>query len=442
MQSLVHQDSKAVPTAGATTCGWTASNGDQWDDAAIEIKSSGTGTTSTAPGSPTGLTATVASTSQINLSWTVPSNNGGSTITGYKIERSTDGVWSTVVNNTGSTSTTSSDSGLSQNSTYTYRVSAINPVGSSTPSNTASATTNQPSLILTKSGLLISDSLTNETQTQQQLQTTSKYWIYGGDAIAEKAPYTFWRNTQGLYTGVKAPSNATWAGIYAVSRNTPSMLYHSVITTPVQTIPENNVYYNNGMYVQTNGSRNVNYVTCTSNIDSFGTVWAVFWATGNPYGATNFTRLWYDPSPNQPLTRDCTIITNGNNYLKVYMDGVKVVDSNNMNLQMPSPFNVFLEPQSSYDGQLLNGTFTDYYATTSENVTINNLPNNAARVDIVNSSDNVLATSQVANKTASLTVGQYDFPLLGTIKVYDSSNALITSKSSSIYGGDVYSVNQ
>ncbi|MGI0094713.1 MAG: fibronectin type III domain-containing protein [Nitrosotalea sp.] len=539
--------SAAQATAGSVSCNWTASgSGDSWDDAAIEIKSSGTGTTPTAPGSPTGLTASAISTSQINLSWTAPSNNGGSAITGYKIERSTDSgttwstlvansaststtysdtglaasttytyrvsainsvgtgspsntasattqsaqatvpqpptsltatsistsqinlswtapsnnggsaitgykierstdsgtTWSTVQSNTGSTSTTYSDTGLSPSTTYTYRVSAINSVGISVPSNTTSATTNQPSLILVKSGLLISDSLTNETQTQQQLQTSSKYWIYGGDAFAEKASYAFWRNTQGLHIGVKAPSNATWAGVYAVSRNTPSVLYHSVVTTPVQTIPENNVYYNNGMYVQTNGSNNVNYVTCTSNISSFGTVWAVFWATGNPFGATNFTRLWYDPSPNKPLTRDCTIITNGNNYLKVYIDGVKVVDSNSMNLQMPSPFNVFLEPQSSYAGQLLNGTFTDYYTTTSENVTMTNLPNNAARVDIVDSSNNVLTTTQVVNKIASLNVGQYHFPLSGTIKVYDSNNVLITSKSSSIYGGDVYSVNQ
>jgi hypothetical protein len=277
--------------------------------------------------------------------------------------------------------------------------------------------------------------------TQQQLQTIPGYWRYGGDAIAAKAPYTFWKDVQGLYTGVQAPSNATWAGIYALTRNTPGMLYHSVVATPVQTIPAHNVYYNNGMYVQTNGTNNVNYVTCASNVSSFGTVWAVFWATGNPYGATNFTRLWYDPNPDQPLTRDCTIITNGNNYLKVYLDGVKVVDRTDMNLQMPPPFNVFLEPQSSYAGQMLNGTFTDYYASAGENVTVNGIPQNAARVDIVDSSGNVLATSPIANQVASLDVGQYHFPLSGTIKVYDSNNVLIASSSSNIYGGDVYSVN-
>ncbi|HEX5457828.1 MAG TPA: fibronectin type III domain-containing protein [Candidatus Nitrosotalea sp.] len=99
--------------------------------------------TFSSPSPPTGLTATSTSSSQINLSWTAPSSNGGSQITGYKIERSTDGgtTWNTIVTNTGSIGTTYSDTGLSSNTTYTYRVSAINSVGASNPSNTASATT-------------------------------------------------------------------------------------------------------------------------------------------------------------------------------------------------------------------------------------------------------------------------------------------------------------
>ena len=93
--------------------------------------------------SPTELTATVVSSSEINLSWTIPSNNGGSPITGYKLERSTkaSSIWSTISANTGNTTTTYSDTGLVPNTTYAYRVSAINSVGTSLPSNSASATT-------------------------------------------------------------------------------------------------------------------------------------------------------------------------------------------------------------------------------------------------------------------------------------------------------------
>ncbi len=103
-----------------------------------------TGSSSTsAPSSPTGLSATAVSTSEINLSWNAPSNNGGTAITGYEVDRSSDGgsTWSTVVPNSGSTSTAYADNGLSAGTQYAYRVSAINSVGTGTPSAMSSATT-------------------------------------------------------------------------------------------------------------------------------------------------------------------------------------------------------------------------------------------------------------------------------------------------------------
>jgi len=96
----------------------------------------------TIPQQPTNLVAT-AKLLKINLSWNAPGDNGGSTITGYVVERSTDNgsTWSTLVASTGNNGTTYSDANISPLKTYTYRVSAINDVGTSDPSNTASATT-------------------------------------------------------------------------------------------------------------------------------------------------------------------------------------------------------------------------------------------------------------------------------------------------------------
>jgi len=45
------------------------------------------GSGQTAPGAPTGLGATAISVSRIDLAWTAPANNGGSAITGYRIDR-------------------------------------------------------------------------------------------------------------------------------------------------------------------------------------------------------------------------------------------------------------------------------------------------------------------------------------------------------------------
>jgi subtilase family serine protease len=102
--------------------------------------------TSSSP--PTGLTATAVSSSQINLSWTAPSSNGGSPITGYKIEQESPiggGFPVTpLVTNTGTISTKYSDTGLKTGTQYNYKVSAINLVGTSTPSGSAHDTTFVP----------------------------------------------------------------------------------------------------------------------------------------------------------------------------------------------------------------------------------------------------------------------------------------------------------
>ena len=104
----------------------------------------GTGQTlTTVPGAPTGLTATASGTTAINLSWSAPASTGGSAITGYKIESSSDGgsSWTDLVANTGNANTTYAHTGLTAGDTRHYRVSAINANGTGTASNVDSATT-------------------------------------------------------------------------------------------------------------------------------------------------------------------------------------------------------------------------------------------------------------------------------------------------------------
>lgn len=107
----------------------------------------------TSPNPPYNLTASLSSSTQINLSWNAPTIDGGSPVTGYKINRSSDGgsTWTTVVKNTGSTATSYTDSGLTPDTKYMYHVFAINSIGTSARSNTASATT--PLLGLTLNGI-------------------------------------------------------------------------------------------------------------------------------------------------------------------------------------------------------------------------------------------------------------------------------------------------
>lgn len=109
---------------------------------------------SSVPSAPTSLSATTISSSQIDLSWTAPASNGGSPITGYKIERESQegGGYLSLVDNTGSTSTSYSDTGVEAGVQYNYRVSAINAVGMSSPSNEAGLTMERSTVFATLDG--------------------------------------------------------------------------------------------------------------------------------------------------------------------------------------------------------------------------------------------------------------------------------------------------
>ena len=99
----------------------------------------------TSPTAPRGLNATAVGNTRINLSWNAPASDGGSPITGYKIEVSSNGnSWTTRVANTGSANRTYSHTGLSTGDTRHYRVSAINSSGTGPHSNVARASTGLP----------------------------------------------------------------------------------------------------------------------------------------------------------------------------------------------------------------------------------------------------------------------------------------------------------
>ncbi|MYC03167.1 MAG: T9SS type A sorting domain-containing protein [Rhodothermaceae bacterium] len=117
-----------------------ASNGTESESIASNVVTATTTAAISPPDAPTGLTASTSSPSTIILSWTEPSNTGGSAITGYRIQVSPEEEtgWSDL--HTG-TSTNYTHSGLTAGTTRYYRVYASNEFGESGSSNTANATT-------------------------------------------------------------------------------------------------------------------------------------------------------------------------------------------------------------------------------------------------------------------------------------------------------------
>ncbi|RSM83561.1 chitinase [Kibdelosporangium aridum] len=98
---------------------------------ADDVSLDGPGGTPTIPVAPTGLNASAANSTSVNLTWSGPSN-----ATSYRVYRNNQLVASP-------TGTSHTDTGLTANTTYSYQVSAVNSVGES-PRTTAVSVTTPP----------------------------------------------------------------------------------------------------------------------------------------------------------------------------------------------------------------------------------------------------------------------------------------------------------
>jgi hypothetical protein len=93
-------------------------------------------TQTTAPAKPSGLNATASGTSSIKLTWT----DNSSRESGFKVSRSTDGSNYSTIATLGANTTSWTNTGLSSNKTYYYKVVAYNGYGTSTSSNDSAKT--------------------------------------------------------------------------------------------------------------------------------------------------------------------------------------------------------------------------------------------------------------------------------------------------------------
>jgi RHS repeat-associated protein len=94
-----------------------------------------TGGSLTAPAAPTAVTASATST-QATVSWTAPTNNGGTPVTGYTVTAYPGGLTATT---TGATSAVVA--GLTNGTAYTFAVTATNAIGTSAPSGSSASVT-------------------------------------------------------------------------------------------------------------------------------------------------------------------------------------------------------------------------------------------------------------------------------------------------------------
>lgn len=147
----------------------------------------------TVPDAPV-LTATTASSSQINLSWTTPANNG-SALDNYTLQvsstSSTTGFTNLFSDSSVPLATTYSHTGLGKNTTHWYRVLASNGVGNSAYSAVKSATTSS-TVPGTPTGLTATEDVTSISLTWVAPTDTGGVPLTG---------YTVKRNGVTVYNG-------------------------------------------------------------------------------------------------------------------------------------------------------------------------------------------------------------------------------------------------
>src|SRR2546428_5201694 len=185
------------------------------------------------------------------------------------------------------------------------------------------------------------------------------------------------------------------------------MLFHAVLKLPYSTIPDN--VFDTGLYVQTSNPNLIDYVACAAVVSPSGYYWSLVQAFGPATGAVTTTNLWTSALNTLPLTQDCTIITNGSNYLKAYLGGILVYQSSSLVLNMPSPYNSYLEVQTNSASAMRFGNYLYYYADSSENVTVTNAAAGGT-VKILGPTNNVLASAPVSSAGTAIAVRMQEPP--------------------------------
>jgi len=153
------------------------------------------------PNSPTNL-STTGGDQQVSLSWTAPLRNGGASITDYSIQYSSDGGSSwTSFSHSASSSTSAIVTGLTNTTTYKFRVAAINSAGTGQYTLPVDAIPNVPVTIITQPkndyATTSSQNITFSVTASGGGGSLSYQWqYYGADYNNNDYDYK-WRNISG-----------------------------------------------------------------------------------------------------------------------------------------------------------------------------------------------------------------------------------------------------
>lgn len=176
----------------------------------------------TVPSAPTSLTATVASSSAIDLSWSNVANEDG-----YKIERSTTaGSGFAQIATVGTNVVTYSATGLTASTAYYFRVRAYNTAGDSSYSSTTNATTHA----IVATNWVVQTSPTTEAVNAIWGSSSTDIYAVGSNGLILHFDGTAWATqTSPTTLHLRSVWGSSSTDVYAVGDGPASALQYATI---------------------------------------------------------------------------------------------------------------------------------------------------------------------------------------------------------------------
>ena len=280
-----------------------------------------------------------------------------------------------------------------------------------------------------RSGLVASDSLTTGGTGQ---------WIFSCSAPVEGGIGTYSENGSGLYLGVLARTAGTYAGVLRENVRERGRLQCCHLSSCEQDRRRRQVQHGP---LRPDGGPRASHMLPAAVVERIeGPLQGRRQGRGGrEAGGDDYSLDGFEANQDQPLTRDCTIVTNGQNLLEVDLDHKLVYSNSSMDLEYQYPLSARVEVQSNDNSTMRFGPYLDFYVVTSDNVTVTHVPV-APVVRLVSPSGRVYFSKTAgASGTVQIGLAAFAMPLIAYVRVVYLGRTLATSRQpAEVWGGDAY----